>query len=52
MNLPTLQQAIESATNLMKSDDAISSVVIQFQANGIAFEAIYSGTILDVKRIA
>jgi len=52
MNLPTLQQAIDAAIELMKADDAINSVVIQFRTStGLAFEATFSGFIQDVRRI-
>ena len=52
MSLPTLQQAIDAASELMTIDSAISSVVIQFQTStGLAFEATFSGFIRDVKRL-
>lgn len=52
MPLPSLEVAVKNAIDLMKADDAISSVEIQFQTStGLAFEATFSGFIRDVRRI-
>jgi hypothetical protein len=52
-NLPSIQQALDAAVDLIKSDDAIRSVVIQFQTStGLKFEAVFDGLLQDVKRIA
>ena len=51
MNRPTLQQALDSANALMESDDAISPVEIEFEANGIPFKATYAGYVRNVERI-
>jgi hypothetical protein len=46
----TLQQALDSAIAMMKSDDAISSVEIEFEANGRLYHATYSGIVRNVRR--
>lgn len=52
MNLPTLQQAIRAAQELMAADKAITSVRIEFQTStGLAFSATWSGTMLNVCQI-
>jgi hypothetical protein len=53
MNLPTFQQAIDAANRMLQSDEAIVSVVIRFRTeSGLAFEAIWDGLHIEVKRLA
>lgn len=52
MKRPSLEQAVQAAIEMMKSDDAISSVGIEFQTStGIAFRATFSGFLMNVERI-
>jgi hypothetical protein len=50
MNLPTMQQAIESANNLMKNDKSIVSVEIEFVTEaGHKMIAEWNGSISNVR---
>jgi hypothetical protein len=48
--LPNVEEACQAAIDLMKSDDAISSVEIEFLVNGVEFTGTYSGYLKNVKR--
>jgi hypothetical protein len=49
--MPTLEQAVKSAIEMMNSDDAIESVEIEFQLQGINYTATWCGIVRNIRRM-